>query len=152
MTDTEVFGKGFRDKVRSLVKADNVFLPDSVICADLHIENSRRLIEPIIDLIVKHEIVISPEQIRRIEEVARLYLAGSICMALASRARSEAFAECRDVGWRSKGQSLTFRANVALNALHSEIGGEHVVKQEKTTLKQYGDVGGVRGVHKKRRR
>ena len=136
MTDTELFGEGFCGKVRKLIKTDDEFLPDRIIQADLHTENVRNMMASLMDLIAKNEIIVTNEQIHKIENLACLFLAGSVCLALQSRAMQTNYKDTkyRRIGWKSKSQSLTTQANLEFSRIYNEIGGDTL---EKTAFQQF---------------
>lgn len=136
MNDYELFGEKFHDKVRKLIKADEIVLPNSIIEADLHTENVRNLMNPIMELIVMHEVIITVNQIRKIEEIARLYLAGSICYALQSRAKIDQYKVYRKTRWKSKAKRFTAQASIAFNLIYAEIGGDLLKNEENIAFQQ----------------
>lgn len=112
-----LFGIDVCDMVRSELGCDCDVLPDSIILADLHTYIVKLYMAFIIEKVIAG-VKLSFTQLCELRQAARLFLCGSICLALASRCSVEPFKEkWGDVDWKKISADKNGNARKAYVAL-----------------------------------
>ncbi len=83
---SEYLGDGYHEKLRKMLTADEVLLPDRIIDADLNIGGMKSLISPTLEKMnALGKKIDSEARFNQLQSAALNYLAGILCMALKSR-------------------------------------------------------------------
>lgn len=112
----DVLGDNYIREVRSHIKCDKILLPSALITAQLHKDNANNQVS---DLANDSHYAEHKAEIRNI---AILYLCGSICHALASRVKAEAYKDYRDIDYIAKSKAFYDEADGYYNGLSKEFG------------------------------
>lgn len=118
----EVFGgeEAMIKNVRAALKSDPFFLTDGIILARLHSDIARRHSEDMEYMMYGNDEV----QREHFRTYAFLNLLGSICHALASRAKSAVFSSYASGKWLEKSQEYYSKAAVLEMAWRNGNGGK----------------------------
>jgi hypothetical protein len=88
----EYLGKGYHQKVRSMLTVDEELLPNRIIDAEANIDSMKMLISPILEKMNMFGKKIDNEQkFSKLSDAALYYLCGILCVALKSRTSSPPF-------------------------------------------------------------
>lgn len=100
----DFLGSRYHERMRKLLKADETFLPDSVIDAPLNIETMRTIVQGQFasDHIDIARSVTTKEQSELLVETGFYFLAMVLCPALKSRCKTSGFEEYRGVNWNAR--------------------------------------------------
>ncbi len=88
----DYLGKGYHNKLRQMLTADETLLPNRIIDADLNIGGMKRLIAPALDnMNMIGNRVDNEKKFNQLSSAALYYLAGILCMAMKSRTSAPPF-------------------------------------------------------------
>lgn len=88
----EYLGKGYHDRIRKMLTADDELLPDRIIDADANIGAMKMLIAPAIEKMqMSGGQIDTEEKFNQLSSAALYYLCGILCMAMKSRTSAPPF-------------------------------------------------------------
>lgn len=115
----EYLGEDYYNKVRKLLTADSVLLPDRIIDADVNIGAMKKIIAPAVEKInILKGGINTEESFNKLSEAAVYILCGVLCIALKSRTSSPPYNLPKyKKNWDKKQKKLMQKGNLIIREL-----------------------------------
>lgn len=115
----EYLGKGYHQKVRTMLTADETLLPDRIIDADLNIGGMKKLIAPAMESMnMLGNQIDNERKFNQLSSAALYYLCGILCMAMKSRTSAPPFNVPKyKKGWDKKQVTYMQKGNNLMTGL-----------------------------------
>jgi len=114
------FGERYHDKVRQMLKADNVLLPNCVIDADTNIGGAKIIVQRQLEYYEKafENFKEGSMAFKKLQSAALYFLSGILCLAMQSRTSTPPFSIPKyKKNWDAKRNECITRGNLLVREL-----------------------------------
>lgn len=112
-------GKGYHEKIRTMLTLPEEVLPNSVIDADLNIGAMKELLSPAVERVTKFDTRFNRQtKFELLQQIALYYLCGVLCMAMKSRTSAPPFnVKKYQKRWDKKREGYMRKGNMIMQRL-----------------------------------